>query len=151
MTTSATFVQYINWQMVNLTTHPQTNASSFHLTESNHRSLSLTLRALFKTGHCQHKHEVTLLISSWFTGSLAPAKETPSHLVAQIGKPLMPRCHCQYIQTMMMFPHKYFMSYTASKTHSAWMEEETCILSLLKGSQLKVNKKKSLDEPHHEG
>lgn len=64
---------------------------------------------------------------------------------------LMPHCHCQYIRTMMMFPHKYFMLYAASKTHSVWMEEETCVLSLLKGSWLKVNEKKSLDAPYHEG
>lgn len=61
---------------------------------------------------------------------------------------LMPRCHCQYIQTMMMFPHKYL---AASKTHSVWMEEETCVVSLLKGSRLKVNEEKSLDAPDQEG
>lgn len=43
---------------------------------------------------------------------------------------LMPWCHHQYIPPVMMFPHKYFMLYEASKTHSGWMEEETCILSL---------------------
>lgn len=51
----------------------------------------------------------------------------------------------------MMFPHKYSMFNAASKTHSVWMEEETCVQSLLKGSRLKVNEKKSLDAPHHEG
>lgn len=52
--------------------------------------LSPTPRALFKRGRCQHKHEVTLLISSRFAGLLAPATKTTSHLVAQIGKPLCP-------------------------------------------------------------
>lgn len=69
---------------------PHRSVSSFPLAGSNHRSLSPTLRALFTAGHCQHEHEVALLISSWFSGPLAPAKETPSHLVAQIGKPLCP-------------------------------------------------------------
>lgn len=68
----------------------KTNMSSFPLAESTHLSLSLTLTALFKRGHCQHEHEVAVLISSRFTGPLAPVKETPSHLVAQIGKPLCP-------------------------------------------------------------
>lgn len=42
---------------------------------------------------------------------------------------LMPCCHCQYIWTMMMFPHKYFRLHTAT---NVWMEEEVCVVSLLK-------------------
>lgn len=60
---------------------------------------------------------------------------------------LMPWCHWQYVCTMMMFPHKYFMLWSASKTHSARAEEETCVLSLSNGSRPKVNEKKSFDAP----
>lgn len=46
----------------------------------------------------------------------------------------------------MMFPHKYFMLYAASKTHNVWIEEEICILSLLKTANYKWMEK---DVSHH--
>ena len=141
----------MNWRMANSTTHHK---------QVSHRFLSLDptadhcLRhwgALFKDDHCQHKHEVALLISSWFTGASGASESTTLSSCGTNREALMPRCHHQYIRTVMMFPHKYFTLSCSIQDSQCMMEEETCVLSLLIGSWLKVNEKKSLDARHHEG
>lgn len=123
-----------------------TNVSSFPHAESKHLSLSLTQRALFKHGHCQH---VTQLTPQGASG--ASQRNTLSSCGTH-REGLMPRCHCQYIRTTMMFPYKYFMLYAASKTESQCATGRGNLRSItLKGSRLKVNEKKSLDAPRHEG
>lgn len=124
--------------------------SSFPLTESNHLIVSDTegfIQTWPLSARTRGRSFDQLMVHR---ASGASERNTLSSCGTN-REALMPCCHCQYILTMMMFPHKYFMLYAASKTHSAWMEEETCVLSLLKASRLKVNEKKSLDAPHHEG
>ncbi len=75
----------VHWLMISPTLSTQMPHPFLSLRPAT--SHCLTLRALFKHGRCQHDLKVAYLISSWSTGPLAPPKETPSHLVAQIGKP----------------------------------------------------------------
>lgn len=125
---------------------PQTNVSSFPRTESNHFSLFLTLSALFKRGHCQHAAQLML-----HRASGASQRNTLSSCGTH-REALMPCCHCQYIWTVMMFPQKYFMLYAASKTGSRCMNGRGNLRSItLKGSQRKVNERRSPDAPCHEG
>lgn len=127
-----------------------TSVSSFPLAEFNHLSLSLTLRALFKHGHCQHEHEVAHLTGSWFTGPLAPAWETPSHLVAQIGKSLCPVAitnifepwWCSHTNISCCAQHPRL-------TVFEWKRKPAFYHSS-KAVGLKVNQKRSLDAPDHE-
>lgn len=97
------------------------------------------------TSHCSWHWEhysnmatVSTQQSSCFTGPLAPARETPSHLVEHIGKPLCPVAianilepwWCSHTNISCCLQHPRL-------THSEWMEEETCFLSLLKTAGLK--------------
>lgn len=151
VTRSVTFVQNTNWQAVSLTSHHK-------------QAFQLFLPLSPATDHCLWHWENYSKTATVSTNTRSPffnqlmvrraSGASKRNTLSSCGtnrEALMPRCHCQYIQTMMMFPHKYFMLNIASKTHTAWMEEETCVLSLLKGSRLKVNENKSLDANHHEG
>lgn len=139
------YLTNVQWQMI-ARTFSELMSHPFLALNPTTVSLSLTLRALFKHGHCQPVAQPVL------HGASGASERNTLSSCGTHREALIPCCHCQYIWTMMMFPHKYFMLFAASKTDSQCMTGRGNLRSItLKGSRLKVNDEKSLDAPSHEG